>query len=164
MKRSNTSKGTIFVTVMTIGLCAGQALAQQADDLVGRWILVSNDTVGNFGPHPKGELMFDASGHFMLLNGRSDLPKFAAGNRVSGTPEENKAIVQGSIALYGTYSVELAAVSRLLVFNIEYSTYPNWDGEVQKRPFTLEGDKLSYTVLPTATGGGTAHIVWQRAK
>jgi hypothetical protein len=31
---------------------------------------------------------------------RPGLPKFAAENRLQGTPDENKAIVQGSIALY----------------------------------------------------------------
>jgi hypothetical protein len=36
---------------------------------------------------------------------RADLPKFAANNRNVGTPEENKAIVQGSFAYFGTYTV-----------------------------------------------------------
>src|SRR5262249_52921942 len=35
---------------------------------------------------------------------RSDLPKFASNNRDMGTPEENKAVVQGSITYFGTYS------------------------------------------------------------
>jgi ABC-type uncharacterized transport system substrate-binding protein len=39
---------------------------------------------------------------------RSDLPKFGSNNRMSGTPEENKAIVQGSIAYFGTYSIDEA--------------------------------------------------------
>ena len=37
------------------------------------------------------------------------LPKFASNNRQAGTPEENKAFVQGSLAYFGTYSVDEAA-------------------------------------------------------
>jgi hypothetical protein len=33
------------------------------------------------------------------------LPKLASANRGQATPEENKAIVEGSLAYYGTYSV-----------------------------------------------------------
>jgi hypothetical protein len=156
--------------VVVAGCCliTGQTSAQKANELAGRWTLVSNDIdqdgkkMENFGPNPKGELMFDASGHFILLNGRSDLPKIAAGSRVSGTAEENKAIIQGSIALYGTYSVDVA--TKELVFNIEYSTYPNWTGQVQRRPFTVEGEKLTYIVPPAATGRGASQLVWQRAR
>ena len=156
------------VAVAGFSLLTGQCPAQSGSELAGRWTLVSNDIdqdgkkIENFGPNPKGQLMFDGSGHFILLNGRADLPKIAAGNRVSGTPEENKAIVQGSIALYGTYSVDVA--TKELVFNIEYSTYPNWTGQTQRRPFTVAGDKLTYTVPPVATGRGSSQLVWQRAK
>jgi hypothetical protein len=156
------------VAVAAFSVLTGQASAQSATELAGRWTLVSNDIdqdgkkLENFGANPKGELMFDNSGNFILLNGRADLPKIAAGNRVSGTADENKAIVQGSIALYGTYSVD--SVKKELVFNIEYSTYPNWAGQVQRRPFTFAGDKLTYTVPPAATGRGASVLVWQRAK
>jgi hypothetical protein len=49
--------------------------------------------------------MFDPNGHFSEIIIRSDLPKFASNNREAGTPEENKAAMQGSIAYFGTYSV-----------------------------------------------------------
>jgi hypothetical protein len=153
---------------VAIGCSMGPLLAQTAADIAGRWTLVSNSieqdgkTVDNFGANPKGELVLDGGGHFILINGRSDIPKIAAGSRIAGTAEENKAVVQGSISLYGTYTVDTA--NKTLVFNIEYSTYPNWNGEVQKRPFTLSGDKLTYTVPATMTGRGASHLVWQRAK
>ena len=49
--------------------------------------------------------MYDANGHISVIITRSDLPKFAANNREAGSPEENKAIVHGSLAYFGTYSV-----------------------------------------------------------
>jgi hypothetical protein len=33
----------------------------------------------------------------------------------------------------------------------------------QNRPFTISGDQLRYTT-PAASGGGTATLVWKRAK
>jgi len=44
----------------------------------------------------------------MLMTSRSDLPKFASNNRNDGTSDEYKAIVQGSIAHFGTYTVNEA--------------------------------------------------------
>jgi hypothetical protein len=82
-------------------------------------------------------------------------------NRTTATPEENKAIVQGSNTHFGTLSVN--AADKTITFKIETSTFPNWDGTEQKRPFTVTGDELTYTV-PAASGGGTATVVWKRAK
>jgi hypothetical protein len=45
------------------------------------------------------------NGHYILRRGQA---KFASNNRNEGTPEENKAIVQGSIAHFGTYTVNEA--------------------------------------------------------
>jgi hypothetical protein len=37
---------------------------------------------------------------------RSDLPKSASKNRAQGTPEENRAVVKGGIATFGTYTAD----------------------------------------------------------
>jgi hypothetical protein len=57
-----------------------------------------------FGPNPQGQITFDPNGRISMIITRSDLPKFASNNRHAGTPEENKAVVEGSIAYFGTYS------------------------------------------------------------
>jgi hypothetical protein len=97
----------------------------------------------------------------VLAIARADLPKVASNNRTTATPEENKAIVQGSITHFGTISVN--AADKTMTFKIETSTFPNSDGTDQKRPFTVTGDELTLTV-PAASGGGTASVVWKRAK
>ena len=48
-------------------------------------------------------MMADANGRFSITVVRSDLPKFASNNRMSGTRDENTAIVQGGITYFGTY-------------------------------------------------------------
>ena len=51
-----------------------------------------------YGSDPKGILMFDENGRYTLVLLRPDLPTFGSSNRTTGTPEENRAVVQGSIA------------------------------------------------------------------
>ena len=101
------------MTVLCLGFASpSTAVAQTAKDLVGAWTLISSDTVRpdgikipTFGDDPKGIIIFTSDGRFIYLLSRSDLPKFASNNRNTGSLEENKAVVQGSIATFGTYSV-----------------------------------------------------------
>jgi hypothetical protein len=162
------SRVVIRVAALLLGVAlpAGDALAQTAKDLVGTWRVasVTSEQGGTelepFGSDPKGILMLDENGRYALMLLRPDLPTFASNNRTAGTPEENSAIVEGSIAHFGTYAIEGGDT---LVLRVEASTFPNWNGAEQKRPFTLTGGKLEYTV-PEAAGGGTAQVVWTRAE
>jgi hypothetical protein len=81
------------------------ATAQTAKDLVGTWAVVSVDNVGAdgkrtpaFGASPRGVVMFDSNGRYVELILRSDLPKFASPSRMQGTPDENKAVAQRTLA------------------------------------------------------------------
>src|SRR5713101_4279552 len=106
--------GTMGLLFLGVVLAAGDAFAQTAKDLVGTWTLVSAVTEqgGNktdtFGPNPKGILTVDANGRYVLAFVRAGLPKVASNNRTTATPEENKAIVQGSATHFGTLSVNAA--------------------------------------------------------
>ena len=141
--------------------------AQTAKDLVGTWVATSNVAEQNgvksepYGSPPLGILIFDAEGHYGLILSRTDIPKFASNSRINGTAEENKTAVQGTISHFGRYAV--SEPDKTIVFKIEASTYPNFNGTDQKRTFTLKGDELTYTV-PSFSGGGTAVASWKRAK
>jgi hypothetical protein len=158
--------GTLGVLVLGVALSAGEVCAQTTRDLAGTWTLVSAVTeqggtkTDTFDPHPKGILMVDAHGHYVLTIVRAGLPKIASNNRTTATPEEHKAIVQGSNTHFGTLAVN--AADQTITFTIETSTFPNGDGTEQRRAFTVTGDALQYTV-PAASGGGTATVVWRRA-
>jgi hypothetical protein len=158
--------GTIALLFLGVALAAGDAFAQTAKDLAGTWMLVSSTTEKDgitsdtWGPNPKGILVLDANGYYVAVGVRADLPKFASNNRTTGTPEENKAVVQGSVTHFGTFSVN--AADKTLTFKIATSTFPNWDGAEQKRAFTVTGDELKYTA--PGSGGGTLTAVWKRAK
>src|SRR4051812_25110894 len=141
-----------------------QTLKQQ---IVGTWVAVSQyvdqdgKKVEPFGSNPKGMVIYDAHGRFMLMLQRASLPKFASNNRMTGTAEENKAIAQGSIAYFGRYSLD----EKDGKINLHYdgSTYPNWDGEDQIRLIAISGDELKITSPVSAVGGGIVHLVLRRA-
>ena len=144
----------------------GQSLKQR---LIGTWTFVSaNETkkdgakVDRWGANPKGSLMFDANGRYIFVISRSDIPKFVAQTVSEGTAEENKAVVKGLLVYFGTYSVNEA--DETLITHVEGSSFPNLNGADQKRIITLlTADELRYT-NPASTTGGTAQVVWKRAK
>jgi Lipocalin-like domain len=159
-----------IASALIFGVFLPKEVAAQttAKDLVGTWTLVSVtlEQDGNksdlFGPNPQGQVTFAPSGRMSLIISRPDLPKFASSNRHAGTSEENKAVVQGSIAYFGTYSV--SETDKTCAIHIEGATFPNWIGTHQKRFFTISGDELKWTTPTTSLGSGTALSVWKRAK
>jgi hypothetical protein len=157
--------------VLQVALFSGRAIAQQGtlkQQLVGTWKYVAVDVVRPdgrreplYGPNPEGLASFDGAGHYMLLTARAGLPKFAVNDRMKGTADEYRAVVQGSIAHLGRYEVNEA--DGTITFHIQTSTFPNWNGTDQKRPFTLAGDRLTWRT-PASSGGGVAEVVLTRAR
>jgi hypothetical protein len=143
-------RSLISMSVMTavgFAVAAGSAAGAPAIDkrqLVGTWVLVSNTPTSpnarTFGPND-GVAIFEANGRFALSLVRSDLPKIASNNRDTGTPDENKAIVQGSIAYFGTYSVSEA--DGTVTLHIERSS--------SQTGMALIRNDLSYRSLPTSS-------------
>ena len=150
MKRLRTlTLTTVAMLALGISLPPKDAFAQQKplkDQVVGTWTYVAVDIVGAdgsrqplYGPNPEGLASFDSNGHYILMTARRGEAKFASNNRNEGTPEENKAVVQGSIAHFGTYTVNDA--DKTIIFHIESSTFPNWNGTEQKRPVMVSGGR-----------------------
>jgi hypothetical protein len=149
------------------------ALAQTKpikDQLVGTWTLVSWEQANkdgskqqDFGPNPKGVASFDANGRFFVMFARPDLPKIASTDRMKVTPQEAQAINLGSIAYFGTYTVD--EPSKTLLFKIESSTYPNQLGTEAKRVISsLTADELKYTNTTPLGAGSSITTAFKRAK
>jgi hypothetical protein len=158
-----------FVTLiaMAFGLVfPGAAGAQTAKDLVGTWNQVSNVNIRQDGsradifvPGSKGVIIFESNGHYANVTLNAILPKFASGNRNTGTPEENKAVVQGSLAHYGTYTV----ADKVITLKVEGSTWPAWTGTDQTRTIiSFTGDEIKWSLA--ASIGGTTEVGWKRVK
>lgn len=150
-------------------LPVSDAVAQSPkEQIVGAWTLVSADSVrpdGSkvevFGSNPKGIVILSRDGHFALVQMRAELPRIAGNSRDQGTAEENKAIVQGSIAYFGTYSVNEA--DKVITLKLEGSTFANILGAgEQKRLITsLTPDELKFT-NPRTPSGATLEVGWKR--
>jgi hypothetical protein len=137
--------------------------------LLGAWTLVSltageeADQTFPYGANPKGSMMVGANGRFMITVVRSDLPQFASNNRMTATPDEATAVVQGSIAYYGSYSIDEA--THVITVNVEGSTFPNFTGGTQTRILSFNGDDEVTYLNPTPShGGAPAKVTYRRAK
>ncbi len=145
---------------------ATAASAQSARDLAGTWSVVSavEEKAGNrtdfFGPNPRAMMMFDGNGHFMQIIMRDDLPRIAANGRALATEQEAEAVLGGSTAYYGTYTVPSEGK---LVLRVERSIFANWNGMEQQRTFAVNGDELTMA-NPANFNAGDVRTVWRRVR
>ena len=161
------------LTLGALALLAGTgvpaaAVAQTARDVAGTYELVSvvstaaDGTKTDFlGPNPKGIAVYERGGRFVVVLTRSDLPKFASGSRLQGTADENKAIVQGSISYFGTWSV----TGKVITLHVDGGSWPAWNGTDQTREIAAL-DKKGLTTVNAApsVGGPPVTTVWRRVK
>ena len=160
------------VAVLALALCASGAAAQKSlkEQIVGSWdFTVAEVTAADgkksfpFGETPKGILIFTPDGRFAQIHVASDVPKFASGNRLTGTPEEYAAINKRSLSVFGTYTVD--EDKKTVTYKIVSSTFPNWEGEAQTRTIDrLTADDFVNTNPNVAGGRGSASNYYKRAK
>ncbi|GJI91891.1 lipocalin-like domain-containing protein [Duganella hordei] len=158
----------LFCLVMWVP--ATQATAAPAPDfpLAGTWTLVAADLirpdgvrVRDYGDAPSGLMMIDAQGRYTVQIYRSDRPRFASGDKKTGTPAEFEAAVMGSSTHFGTVAIDREA--HTLTFSIATAAFSNWEGTQQKRSYELNGDELSYRV-PARPDGYIPLSVWRRLR
>jgi hypothetical protein len=153
-------------------IMAGPAHAEEQsikDGIVGAWSLVAvtaDLANGNksepFGADPKGTIIFTSDGHFSLFQSRAELPKISTNDRTKATTEEATAIISGSIAYFGTYSVNEG--DRSLSITLEGSTFPNLLGLAQKKIITsLDSTELKFA-NPQTPSGMTLQTMWKRSQ
>lgn len=157
---------TLSTLLVCIGIAASGAAAQTAKDMVGTWALKSDDSttadgrkIQPFGPDPKGIAIFAGNGRFAIVISRPDLPKFASNNRMRGTAKENEAIVHGTFAFFGTYSV----ADGVMIQHVEGGTWPALIGTDQKRTIaSFTGGEQTWRATPSF--GGSSELHWVRVK
>jgi hypothetical protein len=157
--------------LLACALCSSAAFGASArtiSSLAGTWTLVAADVQhrdgsreSDYGAHPKGLLLIDNQGNYSLQIFKAERPRFHAGGKAKGTPAEYEAAVMGSSTHYGRLVVE--PDRGVLVFHIVGASFPNWEGQEQRRQYELEGDELSYRV--TARPNGDVPIsVWRKVR
>jgi Lipocalin-like domain len=135
---------------------------------VGVWTLVSVENRNAdssitlpYGENPQGMLVFELNGDYAIQILKAVRPNVAANDKNKATAEENAALVQGNNSHFGTYSID--ETKHAITFHVEHAFYPNWEGTVQVRSYTLENNLLRYVVTHTTNGGAvTAVVVWKK--
>lgn len=137
-------------------------------EFVGTWSLVAVENTNAdgsktlpYGESPIGLLVFTNTGDYAIQILKSVRPKVAANDKNKATNDENAALVQGNNSHFGKYTVDWMKYT--ITFNVQHAFYPNWEGTIQVRSYTLEDDILSYVVTHTTNGGSiTAKVVWKK--
>jgi len=155
------------LVAMLAGLAARDAQAPaRAVPLQGTWTLVAADkilpngeTTRDYGEHPQGRLLVDAEGRYSLQIFKSERQRFVRDSKADGSADELRSAVMCSSTHYGTMTIDEPA--GVLVFSIEGSSFPNWEGTTQRRRYRLEGAELRYEVPPRADGSIPVSV-WRR--
>jgi hypothetical protein len=126
--------GIAASAMVGLALLPANAIAQQKslkEQLVGTWALVLCENVAPdgaktplvVGSNPAGQHIFTDDGHFSF-QAAAEFPKFASNDRMKTTPEENNAVVEGSIAYYGIYTVNDAHRPS---YRAQFISQPKWE-------------------------------------
>ena len=115
-------------------------------DLAGRWDIVSWEqryedgrVMAPLGPDLRGMLLYTPEGNMSVFISRAGRPPFAGGRQFGASAEEKAQAYQTVLSYAGRYVVR----GDLVEHHIEVSLFPNWEGQVQKRQFSLDGDTLA---------------------
>ena len=158
------------LTALGLALLPSSIVAQQGalkQQLVGTWVLVSCDLSANgtrvpYCGDPSGSLSLDASGRYtqvIAARGRPKATTTGVVNRADVTPERYKALAQGVVANFGTWSVNDA--DKTLTRKAEGALFPDAEGVEAKFSVSLTGDELKLVAANDPAAGGS---VWRRVK
>ena len=163
--------GALALLVLGHAIAAPPARPETAPTiatLAGSWTLVSADVLHpdgslsrDYGASPKGLMLIDSHGRYAAQIYKSERPAFASPDKQNATADELRAAVLGSSCHFGTLEVDPASPS--LIYHIDGSAFPNWEGTRQVRRFELHGDELSYRV-PPRPDGNVPVTTWRRLK
>jgi hypothetical protein len=154
------------IAALGLALLPSNIVAQQEtlrQQLIGTWMLASCDAPAGgtgqpFCVNPNGITIFDASGRYtqgLPARGRPKTTTTVA-NRADVTPEYYKAVAQGLVANFGTWSVN--EVDKTLTRKFEGALFPNVEGTEPKESISLTGDELKIS------GGAIGATLWRRVK
>ena len=139
-----------------------------SNPLIGTWRLVSweNKSVEDgqisypLGKDATGYIMYNEDGYMFVAIMSPYRLKFAGGDLLSGTPEEEAQAEETFLSYCGRYELREEAV----IHQIELSSFPNWVGADQERLLELRGNRLTLSTHPILMQGKqqTAYLIWER--
>ena len=145
------------VVLLAVALAGSLSSSAQTSPVVGTWILTAAEKLlpdgsrlSDYGVNPHGLVIFTADGYYSVQIYRADRTKFSSGDKLKGTPEEYKDASLGMSDHFGRYTVD--PVKSTISFQIDRSSFPNWDDTTQVRTYEVKGDELSWKVAARPDG------------
>lgn len=156
----------LVLTALMLGGAATAADMPAAPvSLAGTWELTGayrehrdGSRSDDYGTQPRGTLSVAGDGRYALQIYHTERPPFAGDFRAA-EPQEYKRLLLAMSAHFGTIAVQ----DGKLVFRIAAASNPQWDGTVQRRAYSLEGDVLEWRV-PARPDGDVPISVWRRLR
>lgn len=155
----------VLTTLMLGGAATAAEMPVAPLSLAGTWELVGayrehrdGSRSDDYGTKPRGILSVAGDGRYALQIYHAERPPFAGDFR-SAEPQEYKRLLLAMSTHFGTIAVE----DGKLVFRIAAASNPQWDGTVQRRAYSLEGEVLEWRV-PPRPDGDVPISVWRRIR
>ena len=147
------------------------AVAPQADHarMIGAWELVlteermvdgSKRPYQDVGPRGKGYLMYTADGHMCAAGMDPDRPTWIDVNKP--TDAEKLRAIDGFFGYCGRYEID--TVNHVISHYPEVAVKPGLVGTKQERPYSFDGDLLTFSAKDTEPGVESYAISWKKTK
>jgi hypothetical protein len=162
------------VLAFVSAVCAAQSEAaaqpRALRPFVGTWRLVSSveqlpdgtTRPYGFGPHARGYLMYDASGHACAQVVDPDRPAWKDSDHP--TAQELESAYAGFGGYCGRYTVDEKTHTAAHIPEVSFD--PTLAGQSKPRRYRFEGGRLIYSGVETMDSGGKSHwtMIWERVK
>jgi hypothetical protein len=127
------------------------------------WRRIAEDGTVSYplGQSARGQLIYTPHGHMAVQITGADRPTLVTDDPLGGDTEARAAAYSTYLAYFGRYEVQGESVVHL----IDGSLFPNWSGEKQVRPYTLENGELVLRTPPMQLSDGTTvvnELAWIR--
>lgn len=159
----------LVATAAIVIFAAAPVTAQTMNKVAGTWKMIdatveSNGTVSYpYGPEPQGKLVFTCGLHFVEFLHDPRIPRFKSNERGEGTNEENRLVMESTLALYGRYTVDTDG--NFSGNTVEGSSFPNWIGDVRttnELTMVVEGNRMIESFQRPS--GARVKIIWERVE
>lgn len=140
------------------------------DSLAGTWNLVAWRRIAEdgavsypLGDEARGLLSYAGNGRMTVQITGANRTALDTDDPLGGGEDARAGAYSTYLAYFGTYEVQGQSV----VHQIESSLYPNWAGETQVRPYTVESGQLVLHTPPMRLPDGTTvvnELAWMRER
>jgi len=148
------------------GVVQARAAQSVRERFVGTWRLVVDENISregkvtypDVGPHGVGYLIYAPDGHMCVGLMNPDRPKWKEPREP--TEKEKIALFDSFYAYCGRYEINEA--EHVMMHLPEMASTPDYVNSKQPRPYSFEGDRVTFSGPELAPQGGTYRIVWQK--